>query len=46
MIVNKVSICNSQKLEAIKMSLKKWTVKQTVVYPHQEIQLTNNKEET
>ena len=37
MITSHSSICNSQTQEATKMSLNGGTVKQTVVYLHQEI---------
>lgn len=46
MIASNSSICNSQKLEATKMSLSRWMVKQTVVHLHQEIRLSHKKEET
>lgn len=46
MIASNSSLCNSPKLEATKMSLSRWTGKQTVVHLHQELRLSPQKEET
>lgn len=41
-----IFICNSQKVEANKMSFNRQMAKQTVLYPYHGIILTNKKEKT